>query len=231
MSRQIYGLHDPRVTPRKIRYVGYSGVSVARRLASHILEAKKGCIGHRSNWIRKLLAEGCAPELVILETVRARDWQQREQFWIKKFGHQLTNATAGGEGLINPSIDVRQRISKKVSALLIGNSRHKGISHSTEAKKRISAGLLASEKAKIAAIGRKFSSLAHNRARAANLGCKRSRETRRKLSAAHLGIPKVSGYTWANDGAQERLIPPTEKFPPGFFKGRLASTMVRCNTR
>ncbi len=148
MTQVIYGLIDPATN--EIRYVGYTSKDVNRRLFEHIDESKHKVTSHKHKWIAKLIKSGSKPEIKILETVNDENWQDREKYWIDKLGYRLTNSTEGGEGLLNPSLDVRNRISEKVTKSLIGNSRRKGIPHSEETKRNISEGLLNSERFKAA---------------------------------------------------------------------------------
>jgi hypothetical protein len=129
---KIYGLTGNGI----VRYVGYTSHSLTRRLFEHVYESQHKNTCHRHRWIRSLLRKGVKPQIVLLEEVNAANWKDRERFWITHFSN-LTNSTVGGEGLINPSIEVRQRIGAKVSLGLLGNSRRLGISHSDEVKARI----------------------------------------------------------------------------------------------
>lgn len=128
----IYALYDPtdlEQGPPCIRYIGFTGVLLDRRLWEHVNEAKKGIATHRCNWIRSLLDRGIEPAAIVLEEVTAENWQEREIWWIAKFRAILTNATDGGEGLINPTQAVRDQISETVSRTLQGNQRRKGKAH------------------------------------------------------------------------------------------------------
>lgn len=152
MPHLIYGLYDPRVSPRIVRYVGYTGKSVDRRLVEHCYEATHTQTCHRTKWIHKLLSEGVTPAAVVLEQVHGHEWQAKEREWIEKLrrqpGSKLVNSTAGGEGLTNPDEDVRQRIAATIrtSGSSKGNQARKGIPHSPEDKQKISAAVKASAK-------------------------------------------------------------------------------------
>lgn len=97
-TNYIYGLRDPLT--REIRYVGKSTQPIFR-LRGHLKDAKEART-HKQRWLRQLEEKGLAPELVILEEVKApRTWQQAEREWIakgKEMGWPLTNLTDGGEG-------------------------------------------------------------------------------------------------------------------------------------
>lgn len=182
-EESIYGLLDPRT--KIIRYVGFSSKPLIHRLREHICEARKRNSCHRHRWIRSLLTENFSPEIVLLERVNAANWQERERHWIKVLTrNRLINSTVGGEGLIHPSTEVRDRISKKVSASLVGNSRRLGTTHSEESKRRISEGSLkAWASGKIKRGPRSFTDESRLRLKV-NLGKRFSAEHRAKISVA-----------------------------------------------
>jgi hypothetical protein len=107
----IYGLRDPTIN--EIRYVGYTRGDTARRLWWHLHEAQMRNTCHRHRWLRSLLNQGLKPTIVVLEIV-ADDWKLREKYWIATLPN-LVNSTEGSEGLINPSLETRAKISGKVS--------------------------------------------------------------------------------------------------------------------
>jgi hypothetical protein len=74
--------------------------------------------------------------LSILETGTGLGWQEADRKWIKTFresGADLVNATDGGDGLCNPSVETRA----KIGAARLGKPR------SPEVRAKISAGLKA----------------------------------------------------------------------------------------
>lgn len=230
MQHTIYGLYDPRTHPPCIRYVGYTGKGVAHRLAGHIGEAKRGKQTRRHKWIRSLLSAGVKPAFQTLEVVTAETWQERERHWIARLKGHLINATDGGEGLINPTDEVRAGIGQKVSALLVGNSRRKDVPHTEESKASISAGLLASEKAKVHWESMKGKPPSANSIAASvkcQTGAKRSQETKDLLSKAAIGHQRVLGYRWFNNGSEECLFAPEQKVPAEFVRGRLPGATLR----
>lgn len=101
MTNYIYALRCP--IANTVRYIGKSS-NPQKRFRSHLSAAKRFAYRHHTSaWIRKLLAEGLKPELVVLEEVSdCGSWQEAERSWISKaasLGWELTNSTAGGEGL------------------------------------------------------------------------------------------------------------------------------------
>lgn len=110
----IYILRQP--SDLAIRYVGKSA-KPKKRLWEHITEARSGTQCHRSNWLRKLLAEGSRPILEIIEQATGETWTEREQYWIAFYraqGCRLVNATDGGEGTLGliPTEEHRAKISE-----------------------------------------------------------------------------------------------------------------------
>lgn len=114
----VYVLCDPRVSDpvERIRYVGVTRVGVDERLKRHLKEARSGRTTHRHCWIRQLLSEGLAP---IVEAVdpgtQERAWDRSESAWINHFrslGCRLTNSCDGGLGVLNPSRETREKISR-----------------------------------------------------------------------------------------------------------------------
>lgn len=106
----IYGLADPR--DGEIRYVG-KAKDPETRLDLHLCETQLRPKTHRNHWLRKLRREGIRPQLFILEQVPDTHWRESERYWIKRFrdgGHKLVNGTEGGEGLHNPTAEVREKI-------------------------------------------------------------------------------------------------------------------------
>jgi hypothetical protein len=97
----IYGLHCP--VAGTIRYVGKS-TKPAKRLNAHMCGAKSFTYSHHTaRWLRKLDASGLRPSVVILHECQSGErWQDVERQFIASAaerGWQLTNSTAGGEGL------------------------------------------------------------------------------------------------------------------------------------
>jgi hypothetical protein len=105
----IYGLIDPRTGC--IRYVGKS-LNLAQRYNHHV-NYQDGS-SHKSCWIKGLKRLGLAPELVPLQFVSEASWEATEKWWIAHFrdhGADLTNGTAGGDGMHDPPPEVRAKLS------------------------------------------------------------------------------------------------------------------------
>ena len=93
----IYALVDPLTA--EVRYVGRAN-DLHRRMYAHIYNAKHGQKSYKANWIRKVLASGKRPEILIIETCNENNWRAAETFWIASLraaGFRLTNNSDGGE--------------------------------------------------------------------------------------------------------------------------------------
>lgn len=96
----IYALVDPR--DARTYYVGKS-LNPRDRRCDHEKRARwcTRATHGRCVWIAGLLARGLRPELVILERVAWRHWDEAERAWIEYgawSGWPLTNLTPGGPG-------------------------------------------------------------------------------------------------------------------------------------
>lgn len=130
MTVCIYTLIDPRTSKR--RYVGKTSQKLTYRLKQHLASAQKGNNTHLLAWLRELLGMRFEPEIEILETLQdGEDWQERERFWIahgKVELWPLTNATIGGEGIIDPSPELRRSRSERMKGnkYSVGNTNATG---------------------------------------------------------------------------------------------------------
>lgn len=181
MKHIIYGLIDPSSPMPRVRYVGYTRRPLGRRLTDHLVTAKQRK-HHRHYWIMKILDSGHRPIAIVLETVTAENWQERERWWIKHLaGNNLVNSTAGGEGQVDPTPETRAKISA-------GN---KGKKMSPEAIERVAAANRgrvpsAEHRAKISKAhkGRKFSDETRARMSLGQKGRKHTEESLKKISEA-----------------------------------------------
>lgn len=105
-----------------IRYVGKSD-NPKKRLSSHLGEARdRNC--HRKVWLQSLKIQGLRPVLEILDEVPEEEWQSWEVAYIEHFreaGYDLTNNSAGGDGICNPSPATRElmrtrKLGRKISS-------------------------------------------------------------------------------------------------------------------
>jgi hypothetical protein len=163
-----------------VRYVGKTKGSLKRRLQKHISTAKQGSPFHVSRWLRKvgfavvidLVAvvegNGCAEEVALIAGLR-------------KIGLDLTNSTPGGDGNVNPSEEMRRKISAKLTGRKLSAEHRKNISLGNLGKK------LSPERcAQIGDLhrGKAVSAETREKMAAAKRGTTLSAETRAKVSAA-----------------------------------------------
>jgi hypothetical protein len=96
MKTNIYALREDHF----VQYVGKTKFPLEVRLADHLKEARRGGKNRKCNWIRRMLRQGFAPVITILEVAEG-DGCKEEIAWIKYFrdyGIDLTNTAKGGEG-------------------------------------------------------------------------------------------------------------------------------------
>src|SRR5579859_4689242 len=106
----IYCLSDP--SSDELRYVGKSSTGFKRPRQPH--SARCG------SWIKSLKTRGVDPKIEILEEIEDGEYLKErlnaaERFWIASWriaGANLTNLTDGGDGLMDPSLETRRKISE-----------------------------------------------------------------------------------------------------------------------
>lgn len=154
----LYGLYDEH---GEIRYIGQTTKTVEQRLREHLWPTSLKKPGHKNHWIKSMLARGLTPVARVFQVLNAKeDLDAAEKYWIRFLrdqGCRLVNDVDGGEGLCNPSLETRARMS---AAKKGHPSWKKGTRLSEETKAKL---------------------------RQANLGKRASVETRAKMSAAKLG--------------------------------------------
>ena len=86
----------------------------SHRLSIHLSSTSLSNKTHKNNWIKSLLILDIIPIITLIEEASDECWVEREIFWIKYYrdsGFNLTNSTDGGEGMLNPSEDTRNKLS------------------------------------------------------------------------------------------------------------------------
>jgi hypothetical protein len=151
----------------------YIGKGRGRRWFHHEKSAKNGGQTHKDRIIRKILKEHPeVPKVKIHENLTSSVAKKYEIALIKAIGRYpngpLVNKTRGGDGCVEPSMDVRKRMSLS----------HKGIPLGPNVGPKIGAALR----------GKKKSPEHIAKVAAANRGLKRSPETCAKLSLARQNI-------------------------------------------
>jgi len=112
----IYALMDGV----KIKYIGKSD-DPNKRLVYHIRYSKH-IKNHKQNWINKMVRENKEISLKILEVVPYEIWEEREIYWIAKYGlTNLVNLSVGGKGRKYPNFikkDKNLKITSKTHEIL-----------------------------------------------------------------------------------------------------------------
>lgn len=125
----IYALTDPRPGDTHV-YIGKAD-RPRRRFMEHYWELPDDR-SRKGNWLRSLAALGLKPTQEIVREVPMWEWQVWEMTfirWYRALGWNVVNTTEGGDGLINPTDEVRAKCA-------LGR---KGKSHTPEARAAIGA--------------------------------------------------------------------------------------------
>lgn len=101
MRHKIYGLYDE---DNNLRYIGYTSVSLKKRLQRHIARARVKATpnNHRIAWIRGLAAKGKKPKIGLIMSYGTKEkaFEAEIDFiaFYQKQGVPLTNSCSGGKG-------------------------------------------------------------------------------------------------------------------------------------
>jgi hypothetical protein len=208
----IYALCDPET--HAVRYVGFTSKTLEERLRGHLKE-RKTC--HRKNWIKSVVARGLKPEISVIEEFFDANWQERERYWIayyRSIGSDLVNGTDGGDGIPNPTEEVRRKISLgQLGRIQTPEHRRKngdanrGRKHSPEWCQHIREGLL----------GKKHTQERRRKNSESQRGRKLTPEQRQKIGNASRGrrkspeaLRKMSIFKkmwWANKKSSNNQLP------------------------
>jgi len=142
----IYALLDP--TTKVIRYIGATK-NFQKRYTNHLYDTSHT---HKNCWIKSLRKRGLLPDMMILKKVSQGSWQDEEKQYIKYYkeqGVKLTNSTDGGEGILNPPLDVRQKISRSQIGKIISEKTKKKLSESHLGQKPWNKGIVGCGKGRI----------------------------------------------------------------------------------
>lgn len=204
----IYALVDSNT--KEVRYIGKTK-DIDKRMAKHCKPSQLKRDDHKSNWIRKLVANGQKPEVVILEAYddpHALNEAEKDCIALcRSLGFPLTNGTSGGDGgTMNPEAIERMRQTKigrkaseetkaRMSASQKGHpSYNLGMHHTEEAKRKIS------EKGK----GRKCSDETKAKQSKAHKGKHQSEETKAKTSKRLMGNKYKLGHKDSEDTKKKK---------------------------
>lgn len=111
----VYGLASSQ--DGKIRYVGQTSKSVRERWRGHTKEKHNT---HKNRWVQSVLSSGHKIITFVLEQDAV--WSETEIrliAWYRKHGADLTNSTDGGDGVLNPSKEVRAKISAAIKGNVV----------------------------------------------------------------------------------------------------------------
>jgi hypothetical protein len=118
----IYALTEPDTG--EIRYVGKTFRPAKRRLRRHVCLSNLKGNSHKERWIRKLVAAGKEPKIIVLQTcLSADELANAERFHIAKLrteGARLTNTADGGDGGSGPHTNESK---EKIRQALTGKGR------------------------------------------------------------------------------------------------------------
>lgn len=92
----------------EVRYVGVSVVPQRRLLERHLRDVGQS---HKALWIQLLQRHGLQPVMKIIVWTTGTEARRLEVELIKRIPN-LTNSTRGGDGLCDPTDDVRRRMSE-----------------------------------------------------------------------------------------------------------------------
>lgn len=138
-NQKIYGLK--LLNDDKIRYIGKTKIDLIKRLNQHLYFSARTGNNHKNYWINKNKSN---IDIVLIEdNIGDLEINEKEKLYVKlfkTFGARLVNSTIGGDGLMNPSIEVRKKISDKNKGKIPHNKGIKGIvkmSKESSKKKRL----------------------------------------------------------------------------------------------
>jgi len=181
----IYVLIDPR--NGEFRYIGMTKNGVSRP-KEHTKESKYGDT-HKARWIRKLQSLNLKYKIGILQELKRLDQLAAAEIkWISFYrgcGARLTNATDGGDGLLNPTKEVRAKFKGENNGMYGREHTQESIekmSESTKGRNNPNYGKKLSSEIRKKMSGKNNSMYGKT---PWNKGIPFSSETRRKMSEAH----------------------------------------------
>lgn len=142
MERKVY-IYSLEYPEDNVRYIGKT-INLKQRYRRHIYDSDCKTSSRKLAWIRSLLNQGIKPIMKVVDEVDEKDSNFWEIYYIalfKSFGFRLTNNTFGGDGLSNPTQEVRKIISEKIKQRAKEKGVwNKGILHTEEEKLNLSLG-------------------------------------------------------------------------------------------
>lgn len=142
MERKVY-IYSLEYPEDNVRYIGKT-INLKQRYRRHIYDSDCKTSSRKLAWIRSLSNQGIKPIMKVVDEVDEKDSNFWEIYYIalfKSFGFRLTNNTFGGDGLSNPTQEVRKIISEKIKQRAKERGVwNKGIPHTEEEKLNLSLG-------------------------------------------------------------------------------------------
>ena len=195
----IYALCDPET--KEVRYIGVTK-HPKHRLAQHI---NRRVPSHKGNWIQSLRARGLEPGFSIITAVVFADWERAEREIIRQYresGARLTNATEGGRGMLNPTPETREKLSRTSKGRIISEDGKRRIS---EARSKTKASEETRQKLSAVHKGKLLSDETKRKMSEARTGRIVSPETRRKISDAHIGMQGSNKGTHHSEETKRKM--------------------------
>lgn len=178
---KIYGLFSS--STNELRYIGRTINKIEYRVLNHLKNYSNEST-YKANWIKSEILAGHTPYIKIIQSfdnLSALEFDKLEQYWIKYFrdqGCKLTNLSAGGGGILNPTLETRYKMSRS----------HIGKKLSEEQKKKISIGNMGRKVSIETRIKLSKSKIGNK----VNIGRVVTQETKDKISKSNKGKIKYS---------------------------------------
>lgn len=204
--------------PSKSLEAFYVGKGKNSRAYVHLKRTDKHPLVHR---IKRMKSDGIEPIIEIIEALDEDHALFLEKCLIDIFGRKdigtgtLLNLTDGGDGLANPSITTRKKMSQNQKDRMANNPKIKdnlcrtGKKHKDETK----------EKMRMAK--KNMPEESKDRLRTLRCGKSHSENTKRKMKDSQRAKAVNVGTIWVNDGVNSKRIRASElNNMPGWHKGR-----------
>lgn len=128
----------------KIRYVGITSKSLENRLYYHLKDAKHKRT-HKEKWINKSIKNGFKISIKKIKICKCLNSLKSEEIklikYLKSRNYNLTNATSGGDGIFNPTKEVRRKISIATKKQVWTKERRKKLSDFKKGKPSSATGI------------------------------------------------------------------------------------------
>jgi hypothetical protein len=200
----------------EVFYVGI-GIDKGRAFDKH---------GRNPHWKRIVNKVGYTVN-IIHKDIDHKEAKKIEILLIEKYGRKnlglgnLVNMTDGGEGLLNPSIETRQKISEVHKGKILSEESKKKMSEakkgkifSEETRQKISE----ANKGNTNMLGKIFSEETRQKMSEASKGKIKSEETRQKMSEAKKGNTNMLGKIFSEETRQKMsLVQRNKKDVKGYF--------------